>query len=148
MHRYFYQFQFYKTRYAFTLIELLIVIAIMGILTLIALPSYEIYTRRAHYFELVQRAAPYKLGVAQCFQWNEQLENCNGGEQGMPANVSDTDPTHLLQSITTKLGVITITPKQKFGITPADTYILTPYPHAGALSWTSSGGGVTAGYAH
>ncbi len=44
-------------------------------------------------------------------------------------------------------GVITVVPKAKHGISPDDTYVLTPTVSNGSITWTASGGGVKRGYA-
>lgn len=133
-------------RAGFTLMELLVVIAIIGILVVIAIPSYRTYTRRAHYTEVVQAAAPYKMGVETCFQITGDLENCTDGANGVPpgsrANGGLVNTIEVGDS-----GMITVTPQAKFGIQPTDTYILTPTAQEGRLLWASSGGGVSAGYA-
>ena len=49
----------------FTLIELMIVVAIVGILASLALPAYKDYTIRAKVSELVLKAASYKTGIAE-----------------------------------------------------------------------------------
>jgi type IV pilus assembly protein PilA len=50
----------------FTLIELMIVIAIIGILAAIAVPQYQQYTMKAKFTEVTSAVAPYKLGVEMC----------------------------------------------------------------------------------
>ncbi|QLH42411.1 MAG: prepilin-type N-terminal cleavage/methylation domain-containing protein [Coxiellaceae bacterium] len=47
----------------FTLIEMMIVIAIIAILVGIGMPSYKSYTRKAHYSEVVAAASPFKAGL-------------------------------------------------------------------------------------
>lgn len=54
-----------KKQNGFTLIELMIVIAILGILVAIALPAYQDYTVRARVSEAVAQTAPAKLAVAE-----------------------------------------------------------------------------------
>lgn len=133
----------------FTLIELLIAIAIIGILVAVALPSYQSYTRKAHYTEVVQATSPYKLGIEECYQVNGTLDNCTAGTNGVPANIAAGSGVGLVDSvIVSSGGIITITPKTLYGITPQDTYILTPAAQNNQLIWTSSGGGVTNGYAN
>ncbi|NOT12656.1 MAG: prepilin-type N-terminal cleavage/methylation domain-containing protein [Methylococcaceae bacterium] len=75
-----------KTQKGFTLIELMIVVAIIGILAAIAVPAYQTYTKKAKFSEVVSAVAPYKLGVEICFQEQGTLvqASCDNGVGGIP----------------------------------------------------------------
>ena len=131
----------------FSLIELMIVVAIIGILIAIALPSYQTYIRRAHYVEIVQATTPYKMSIQECFQVTNDLSECGAGQNGVMTG-TDTS-TGVVQSIQIdNAGKITVTPQTKYGLTAADDYVLTPTVKQGQLLWTTGGGGVTHGYAN
>lgn len=76
-----------KVQQGFTLIELMIVVAIIGILASIAIPAYTTYTNKAKFSEVVLASAPYKLGVEVCFQNTGTLlaASCGNGVGGVPA---------------------------------------------------------------
>lgn len=71
-----------KVQQGFTLIELMIVIAIIGILAAIALPAYQQYTNKARFSEVVLATAGVKTAVEVCGQTNGSLAGCNTTSDG------------------------------------------------------------------
>lgn len=132
----------------FTIIELLITLAIIAIIAVIAVPSYLNYTRRSRYSEVVQATAPYKLGVTECYHTTGTLTACGAGQNGVPP--ARTIATGQVASIeVSSAGVITVTPVASNGFVATDTYVLTPTIDTtnNILTWVASGGGITKGYA-
>jgi len=120
----------------FTLIELMIVVAIIGILAAVAIPAYSNYTKRAHFAEILSIAGSYETAVADCFNSLTTFTGCNAGSNGVPSAAAATN--NLATGMTVTNGVITMT-----GTTQAGGYtsVLTPTLNAAgsAITWAQSG---------
>lgn len=126
-----------KSNQGFSLIELLIVVAIIGILSMIAIPSYRQYTERARFAEVVMATTPFKTAIAVALQEGTPLSELSTGKSDIPAAPSATKN---LQSLVVDEGVITAT-----GTEAAGSYTLTLTPDETGSHWAISGSCVAAG---
>ena len=134
-----------RNLHGFTLIELMIVIAILGILSAIALPQYGKYTKRAKFSEIVASTATRKIEVTLCAQQLNSLTNCNGAGAAtdFPGIQADMPAPGLgaIRSLTTLQGVITAIGNTE---NANHTYILRPSFNGEIINWTKEGSCISA----
>ena len=131
---------FNKMQKGFTLIELMIVVAIIGILAAIAIPAYQDYTIRAKVTEGLNLADSAKTAVAESFQ--------SGGLTGLTAAAASWNgsftPTKYVSNIQITAGDrrhydLYNAAQSRPQLTGANQLILTPYINLAALAATSTG---------
>ncbi len=123
--------------YGFSLIELMIVVAIIGILAVIAIPSYQNYTQRARFSEVIAATAPFKTAIALALQQGDLMSELANGAHGIPASPASTKN---LASIKVENGIITATATETAS---GSTYIL--QPNADGSVWAVSGSCINTG---
>lgn len=131
-----------NTQQGFTLIELMIVIAIIGILAAIALPAYQQYTQKARYTEVVMGATAVKTAVEVCAQVQDGFTNCTAGSNGVPANDATNSPG-IVNTVTwtptsNTSGTIVVVPDAGNGILATDTYTMTGTYGSGMVTWVGT----------
>ena len=136
-----------KVQKGFTLIELMIVVAIVGILAAVALPAYQNYSKKAKFAEVLTSATAVKSAIEICFQTNGAGSDGSGGndlrtcdtaaeidytlaDAEVGAYVSDV-------SITANTGVVTATAVSTSGL-GGETVTFTPTISGNGLEWESS----------
>lgn len=138
-----------KKTQGFTLIELMIVVAIIGILAAVALPAYQNYSNRAAFSELVLAVTPRKTAVELAIQTRSPANTAalDGALLGIPADVTAAQGVHGAAVLN---GAITMTWRTKDAAGTVEpmagvTYTLTAGGITPPVQWTEGGTCLTKG---
>jgi type IV pilus assembly protein PilA len=117
--------QMQKVQQGFTLIELMIVVAIIGILAAVAIPAYQDYTIRARVSEGLTLASTAKVNVAEISQTGRAVADANGYTLGWTAPAASTNVSAV--AIDAVSGEVTITYTANVVAAAENILTITPY---------------------
>ena len=135
-----------KKSQGFTLIELMIVVAIIGILASVALPAYQTYTNKAKFSEVVLAASSLKQTATLCFQTrSSSFVACNTSTK-IGAQLSAAAAGNVVSSVSYAASGATTLKITATGVssligspTTSQTYTLAGTESGGSLVWTTGG---------
>lgn len=136
-----------KMQKGFTLIELMIVIAIIGILAAIAIPQYQDYVTRSKLVEGLNLAAAAKTAVGETYQTLGYMPAGTNASYGLPTDTSISGQyvTSVLVAATTGVITITYNAAKLPQLGGNDVLTLTPITEPGGIAWACGNTTVTAG---
>ena len=131
-----------KKQQGFTLIELMIVIAIIGILAAVALPAYKDYTVRARVSEAIGFASAAKTAVSE-HVISKGGWPLNNASAGLPTDTSMSSA--VVDKVVVDGGVITVTTETATNLDQAasKTILFSGQTTSGGVKWTCKSGGAT-----
>jgi type IV pilus assembly protein PilA len=124
-----------RVQQGFTLIELMIVVAIIGILAAVALPQYQDYTKKAKISSVFAGVESLKTAVAVCAQETGDISKCNTADSPATIKAPAILPNEVSKLEIKDSGVITATLQNIGSNIDTKTIKFTPTVGTSAVTW-------------
>lgn len=135
-----------RAQQGFTLIELMIVVAIIGILAALAVPAYQDYTIRSRVGEASSMSGAARTAIDVYYSENGTLADIPANQASLGLSAAGSYQAEYVSAVTVGTdGSITVDLKNtaKLGEAEGDAVIYTPTPQGGNLHWSVSAAGST-----
>lgn len=129
----------------FTLIELMIVVAIIGILAAVAIPAYQDYTIRAKISEVMVIASAAKTTTSEYYLSTGSMPDSTG-QAGINTNADQSDYVSLIQFATNGTGAVLTYTLDNLGDPDGQTIVFTGSGNSNGVQWTCDQGTADAKY--
>ena len=133
-----------KKQQGFTLIGLMIVVAIIGILAAVAIPAYQDYIQRTKVSGAVASISSVKAAIAECWQFEGAATLCDSGYRDIPVAISsgnDGATIAYVDALSVANGVISLTTTGTNAAGSNMSLTLTPLLAGAAFDWNLTGSG-------
>lgn len=131
-----------KLQQGFTLIELMIVVAIIGILAAIAVPAYQDYTIRSRVSEAASLSGAVRTAMDVAFSEGYALGSIPNTPASLNLSAAASYKSKYVSSvgfISTGVVTVTLTSEKSLGTAKSKSVVYTPSKRGGNLSWTVTG---------